>query len=360
MLTRLPALTDVHVHLREPGATHKEDWGSGTAAALAGGITTVLAMPNTNPAINSSAALTEGLALAAAKSRCDYALFLGGGAANAAGAAAAAQDAAGLKLYLDQTYGDLKLDDMRDWQPHFAAWPHAWPLCAHAEGKTMAAAILLSALHDRPLHICHVSTAEEIALIRAAKERGLKITCEVCPHHLFLCEDDIPSLGAGRAEVRPRLASKADQQALWDNLDIIDCFASDHAPHTLEEKDGQNPPPGYPGLETMLPLLLTAAAEGRLMLDDIIARLHTNPTRIFRLPPQSETYTEVDLNAKYEIRAAEGQTRCGWTPFEGWQVRGRVINVVLRGQPAYRDGRLLAAPGSGRNIRNHTGGQNDA
>src|SRR5690606_24931150 len=154
-----------------------------------------------------------------------------------------------------------------------------------------------------------------IALIRSAKQAGLKVTCEVCPQHLFLCEDDIPALGAGRAEVRPRLASKADQEALWANLDVVDCFATDHAPHTLEEKDSATSPPGYPGLETMLPLLLNAAGEGRLTLDDIIARLHSNPQRIFRLPEQPETYVEVDLNSRYEIRAAEQHTRCGWTPF---------------------------------------------
>lgn len=356
MLTRLPALADVHVHLREPGATHKEDWASGTAAALAGGITTVLAMPNTLPAIHSAETLAEGLALAASKAYCDYGQYLGGAAGNAAAAAASAPLAAGLKLYLDQTYGDLKLDDMRDWLPHFAAWPQDWPLCAHAEGKTMAAAILLATLYDRPVHICHVSLAEEIALIRAAKERGLKVTCEVCPHHLFLCEDDIPALGTGRAEVRPRLASKADQQALWANLDVVDCFATDHAPHTLEEKDSATPPPGYPGLETMLPLLLNAAHEGRLSLDDIITRLHSNPRRIFRLPEQPESWVEVDLDSRYEIRAAEQHTRCGWTPFEGWQVHGRVVRVTQRGQTAYEDGRLLAPPGSGQPIRRLTGG----
>ena len=177
------------------------------------------------------------------------------------------------------------------------------------------------------------------------------MTCEVCPHHLFLSEDDISSLGAGRSEVRPRLATKADQETLWANLDVIDCFATDHAPHTLAEKDSQSPPPGFPGLETILPLLLSAAKEGRLTLEDIIARLHDNPKRIFNLPDQMETYTEFDPTSTYEIRAADQYTRCGWTPFEGWKVTGRVVSVSLRGQVVYKDGNVLAAPGNGKNIR---------
>jgi carbamoyl-phosphate synthase/aspartate carbamoyltransferase/dihydroorotase len=351
VLTKLPALIDVHVHLREPGATHKEDWDSGTAAALAGGITTVLAMPNTNPAIVDGLAIKESIDAAIQKSRCDYAQYMGGSSANAESNVLLATKVAGLKLYLDQTFGDLKLDDITTWMPHFSQWPKSAPLCVHAEGKTMGTAILLAAIYDRPLHICHVSRREEILLIRAAKEKGIKVTCEVCPHHLFLCEDDIPSIGSGRSEVRPRLATKSDQDALWANLNVVDCFATDHAPHTLAEKDSDNPPPGFPGLETMLPLLLTAAKEGRITLQDITTRLHDNPKRIFNLPEQPESYTEVNLEASYEIRAADQHTRCGWTPFEGWKVTGRVIKTTLRGQTAYEDGQVLAALGSGKNVR---------
>jgi carbamoyl-phosphate synthase/aspartate carbamoyltransferase/dihydroorotase len=351
MLTRLPGLTDVHVHLREPGATHKEDWDSGSAAALAGGFTTVLAMPNTNPAIIDMTSLKISLDAADIKARCDYAQYVGGGPDNAKAASTLATKVAGLKLYLDQTYGDLKLDDMTSWMPHFASWPKQAPLAVHAEGKTLAAAILLASLHGRPIHLCHVSRREEIVLIRAAKDQGLPVTCEVCPHHLYLSEDDIPSIGPGRAEVRPRLATQADQAALWVNLDVIDCFATDHAPHTLAEKDGENPPPGFPGLETILPLLLTSVKDGRLTLEDIITRLHTNPARIFHIPAQPDTYVEVDLNSTYEIRAADLHTRCGWTPFEGWKVTGRAARVTLRGHLAYQDGEVLAKPGMGKNIR---------
>jgi carbamoyl-phosphate synthase/aspartate carbamoyltransferase/dihydroorotase len=134
-------------------------------------------------------------------------------------------------------------------------------------------------------------------------------------------------------------------------LDVVDCFATDHAPHLLSEKDNDNPPPGFPGVETMLPLLLTAVNERRMTIDDIITRLHDNPQHIFGIPEQPDTWIEVDPDAEYEIRAAELHSRCGWTPFEGWKVRGRVTRVVLRGQEAFQDGVVLAPPGFGKNIR---------
>jgi dihydroorotase-like cyclic amidohydrolase len=180
------------------------------------------------------------------------------------------------------------------------------------------------------------------------------VTCEVCPHHLFLTRDDIPAISQGhpgRGEVRPRLATQEDVDALWKNLEVIDCFATDHAPHTLAEKDGENPPPGFPGLETMLPLLLSAVNAGRLTVDDLILRMYTNPRKIFSLPDQPETWIEVDENAAYEIKAGEMHSRCGWTPFEGWKVKGRIRRVVLRGMEACKDGKILAIPGFGNNVR---------
>lgn len=352
---RLPGLIDVHVHMREPGATHKEDWDSGTASALAGGFTTVLAMPNTQPPVVDAASLELALGAARQKARCDYGQYLGAGPDNPEILPALAAQAAGLKMYLDQTYGPLRLEEMSLWLEHFRRWPRAMPIVAHAEGRSLAAVMLLAAIFDRHLHLAHVSRQEEILLIKAAKEKGLKVTCEVAPHHLFLDETDAAAIGPGRCEVRPRLASPADRLALWENLAVIDCFATDHAPHTLQEKDSPNPPPGFPGLETALPLLLTAVRQGRLSMEDLVARLHDNPQRIFNLPADSETWVEVDLDATWEIRAGEMYTRCAWTPFEGFQVAGRVRRVVLRGQAACQDGEVLALPGSGRNVRPYGG-----
>jgi carbamoyl-phosphate synthase/aspartate carbamoyltransferase/dihydroorotase len=154
-------------------------------------------------------------------------------------------------------------------------------------------------------------------------------------------------LGAGRSEVRPRLASADDRAALWENLEVIDCFATDHAPHTAAEKDGANPPPGFPGLETALGLMLTAVGEGRLTLDDLVRRMHVNPRRIFGLPEQPDTFIEVDPDETWVVGADRLYTRCGWTPFEGMPLRGRVRRVVVRGKPAFATGEVLAAPGMG-------------
>jgi len=359
-MIKLPGLIDPHVHLREPGATHKEDFDSGTCAALAGGITMVLAMPNTKPPIFDAATLDLALDAARKKARCDYGQYVGAGPDNADVAASLAGKAAGLKMYLDSTFGELRLDDMTLWRPHFEKYPKEYPVVVHAESRTMAAAILFAALYDRPVHIAHVSLKEEILLIKAAKEGGIKVTCEVCPHHLFLTQDltgfqNLSGLTPGRKEVRPRLATEDDVEALWRNMDVIDCFATDHAPHTLEEKDSDDPPPGFPGLETILPLLLTAVGEGRLTINHILEKMVTNPRRIFNLPEQPETWIEVDENAEYEIKAQDQLTRCGWTPFEGWKVRGKVRKVVLRGQTAVEDGKILVEPGFGRNVRSLKG-----
>ena len=387
-MLKLPGLIDPHVHVREPGQIHKEDWDTATQAALAGGVTMILAMPNTKPPIFDASTLDVAIDAAKQKARCDYAQFLGAGPDNAEIVPPLAHKAAGLKMYLDSTFGELRLDDMTLWGPHFEKYPKDYPIVLHSESRTMAAGILFAAIYDRPVHIAHISLKEEVLLIKAAKERGIKVTCEVCPHHLFLTSPSpltpLPQgegnhaanpssptraersgagrheveagggRGEGRMEVRPRLATQKDVDALWANLDVIDCFATDHAPHTLEEKDSDNPPPGFPGLETILPLLLTAVADSRLTIPDIIQKMYTNPRKIFNLPEQPETWIEVDENVEYEIKAADQFTRCGWSPFEGWQVRGRVRRVVLRGYEAYRDGKILVEAGYGRNIRDES------
>ncbi len=353
-MLKLPGLIDPHVHFREPGQTHKEDWETGTSAALAGGFTMVLAMPNTKPPIFDMETLKLALNAAKQKARCDYAQFLGAGPENAEIVSSLAHKTAGLKMYMDSTFGELRLNDMTLWMPHFEKYPKQYPVVVHAESRSMAAAIVFAAIYDRPIHIAHVSLKEEILLIKAAKKKGIKVTCEVTPHHLFLSKDDIPAIShghPGRGEVRPRLATKDDVDALWQNMDVIDCFATDHAPHTLEEKDSENPPPGFPGLETALPLLLTSISEFRLTIPDIIAKMYTNPRKIFGLPEQPETWIEVDEDAKYEIKAANQFTLCGWTPFEEWKVKGRVTRVVLRGREAFKDGKVLVEKGFGKNVR---------
>lgn len=348
---RLPGLIDPHVHLRDPGATHKEDFATGTAAALAGGFTCVLDMPNNTPPITDAEALAAKQAVARSKAYCDYGLYLGAGADNIATAAGLAPQVTGLKLYLDQTFGPLRLDDLETLVAHAERWPDDRPLACHAEGRTIAAAILVAYLTGKPIHICHVSRAEEVDLIRRAKDRGIRVTCEATPHHLFLTAEDVAMLGSGRSEVRPRLARAADRAALRAHLDVIDCFATDHAPHTVTEKDSPQPPPGMPGLETALALYLSLVHEDLISLDGLIDRTVTNPRRIFHLPEQPDTWIEVDVEARWVVRGSELHSRAGWSPFEGWSLRGRVQRVVLRGVEAYREGEVRVAPGFGRDVR---------
>lgn len=350
-MIKLPGFIDVHVHLREPGATHKEDFASGTAAALAGGITLVCAMPNTNPAIVNQQNFSLFKELAKNGARCDYALFVGASSDNYNQIYELASEAAALKMYLNETFTTLKLNDMTVWEKHLANWPKHAPLCVHAEKQATAAIILLANLIDRPIHVCHVARKEEIQIIKTAKERGMKITCEVCPHHLFLSTKDLSRIGNGRSEVRPILCSPEDQQALWDNMDIIDIFATDHAPHTTAEKDSDKPPPGFPGLETILPLLLTAVNDGRLTMDDIINKFYKNPRKIFNLPEQHNTYVEVDMDEEWIIPNELKHSKAKWTPFAGMKVKGCVSRVVLRGEVAFVDGEVLLAPGFGQNVR---------
>lgn len=350
-LVKLPGFIDAHVHVREPGATHKEDYASCTAAALAGGVTLILAMPNTNPAIVDEDAFLLVKKLAKEGARCDYGLFVGASSDNATTICDLANEAAGLKMYLNETFTTLRLNDLSVWNKHLTNWPKRAPLCVHAESQTTAAIVLLASFVNRPLHVCHVARKEEILIIKAAKEKGLKITCEVSPHHLFLSTNDIAKLGPQRSEVRPVLVSPEDQQALWDNIHIIDCFATDHAPHTLEEKLSEKAPPGFPGLETILPLLLNAVNEGRLTIEDVINKFHKNPRKIFHLPEQPNTYVEVDMDEEWVIPDAMPHSKSRWTPFAGKKIKGAVHRVVLRGEVAYVDGQILVHPGFGQNVK---------
>jgi len=224
--------------------------------------------------------------------------------------------------------------------------------------------LALAHLYDRPVHICHVSRKDEIELIARAKARGFQVTCEVCPHHLCLTQDGLPAnslpsavmlrdqspLVGGYREVRPRLAAQTDVDALWANLDVIDCFATDHAPHTPAEKEAGNPPPGFPGLEVALSLWLTAAHAGRLTLDDIITRMATNPKRIFNLPDQPETWIEIDPDHAWPVRASRMFSRARWSPYENWRLTGKVTAVHLRGQLVYDGEKVLASQGFGKNV----------
>lgn len=347
---RLPGLIDAHVHVREPGATHKEDWTSCTMSAVSGGITMICAMPNTNPSIIDSDTLNLVNGIADEKSICDYGMILGASNSNYNDITKLSSVGVGLKMYLNTTFGTLKLGSMSTWAKHVQNWDDTIsPICVHAEGQTLGAILHLGVLYHKRIHVCHISTREEIEIVKLAKMSGSKVTCEVAPHHLFLNTEDKIRLGI-YAEVKPPLAEDDDTKALWENMEIIDCFATDHAPHKRDEKQSCGCP-GFPGLETALPLLLTAVKNGRLTIDDIILRYHTNPKKIFNLPDQEDTFIEIDLDKKWTIKDTTKFSKAGWTPFAGMEVYGKVRNVVIRGKQVYVDGKFLIKPGFGKNVR---------
>jgi carbamoyl-phosphate synthase/aspartate carbamoyltransferase/dihydroorotase len=342
---RLPGLTDVHVHLRVPGGEHKEDLRTGTSAAIAGGFTSVLAMPNTKPPLVTLRDLHSIQTRVATDALCDVHHFAGASPDHLNELSALSRESAGLKIYLDQTYGPLRVTDLATLLACFRLWPGTTPIAMHAEGPNVALGIGLAAAYLKPVHFCHVSRRDEIELIAQAKARGLPITCEVAPHHLFLSTDDLPRLGA-LGDMRPPLAAPDDVAALWEHVNTtVDCIATDHAPHTLAEKAGDNPPPGVPGLETALPLMLTAVHEGRLNMERLIYLMSIRPREVFGLPQQPDTWIEVDTGAEYELSNDGLHTRCGWTPFAGMRVRGKLQRVTFQGKTVFEDGVLARRRG---------------
>jgi carbamoyl-phosphate synthase/aspartate carbamoyltransferase/dihydroorotase len=339
MKMKFPGLADVHVHLRVPGGEQKEDYRTGSAAALAGGFTTLMAMPNTNPAITTADGWRAAQKQADHESLCDVMLFMGVSMASIETLPELGKVAPALKLYMDLTFGDLRIDGMENLQRIADLWPSEKVLALHAEGESVRTGLKLAEKFRRRMHFCHISRKVEIEWIAEAKRRGLPVTCEVTPHHLFLNEADALRLGA-LGDMRPRLASQNDVDALWAHINTtIDCVASDHAPHTLAEKQAsQNPPPGVPGLESTLPLLLNAAAERRISYERITELLSTNPRQIYSLPAQPDTWVEIDADESYEFPDHQLYTKCAWSPFSGTYIKGKVIRVVLKGKELVRNG----------------------
>ena len=353
----LPGLIDAHVHLRVPGGEHKEDFITGSSAALAGGFTTLLAMPNTNPPLVTLENWQNAQKQADSQALCDVYHFAGGSEAYLDQIPKLAQQAVGLKLYLDQTFGPLRLQDHAAIEKCFELWPADKPICLHAELDSVQMGIALAKRYQKHIHICHIARKEEVERVAAAQDEGIHVTAEVTAHHLFFTEADAKRLGA-YGDMRPMLQTQADQDALWDHLGTsIAVIASDHAPHAKFEKEGfesqqafltaqealkaeeKRPiPPGIPGLESTLPLMLTAVSEGRLGLETLIKLLYDNPKRIFNLPEQADTWVEVDENAKYIFPDHPLYTKCGWSPFQAMRMTGKIHRVVLRGKEVYKEG----------------------
>lgn len=350
-LLKLPGLIDVHTHLRVPGGDHKETFATGTRAAIAGGFTTILAMPNTTPPVVTPSVMDATQRQAQPAIFCDVGFFVGASPAHTAELPALAESGVALKIYLNDTFGPLRVDDLPTLYACFRDWPRHKLIAMHAEGQSVAVGIGLAAAYRRAVHFCHISRRDEIELIAEAKAAGLPVTCEVTPHHLFLTDEDAARLG-NFGDMRPRLATQSDVDVLWAHIDTtIDCIATDHAPHTRAEKQSDTPPPGVPGLETSLALMMTAVKAGRLSLARLITLMADNPRRIFGLPEQPDTFIEVDAEIPFTISEKGLQTKCGWSPFLDREVVGRVHRVTLRGQLIYEDGTFVVPPGCGRVIK---------
>ncbi len=359
-LTLLPALIDPHVHFRTPGHTHKEDWKSAAQAAIAGGVTQVFDMPNNRPSCNTSAHFQQKVQLIEeqlleARIPLRYQLYMGADQNHLEELEKLPSKCVGVKVYLGSTTGDLLLEDLPMLKRVFdIANQHQLILSFHSESERILslakkqiphpkvldhplvrprkAAIasteqIIELANDYPMaKICilHISTLEEVELIRQAKKKGLKIFGETTPNHLFLDASKYLEYGS-LMQMNPPVRESKDQQALWQGIDdqIIDWIGTDHAPHTLEEKSKPYPdsPSGIPGIETLLPLLLNAVNEQRLSIEKLIQLTRTNIERIFAVPTNDD-FVLVDLSEKKKVDNQHLFTKCGWSPYHGWTLIG--------------------------------------
>ncbi|QPC81392.1 dihydroorotase family protein [Phototrophicus methaneseepsis] len=351
-LVKIPGMVDPHTHMRDLDWSHKATFGTETAAAVAGGYWAVFDMPNTPPNTIDRAALDTKLASISQQAVCDWGVYAGASQAdNTAEYAAMAADTCGLKIFNNATTGNLLISDQGMRAKHYAAWPGTRLIAVHAEGETVCDILELVREYGKRTHFLHISTAEEIDYLRDAKAEGLPVTLGVCPHHLFLNEDDEKQLGPyGR--MKPGLKTANDVAALWQAIadGLVDIVESDHAPHTITEKESDTPPYGVPGLETTLPLMLTAAHEGRLSLERVVELVAEAPRRIWGLTCPPETYALVDLEATYTIARNTLIGASGWSPFEGMTVHGKVIETWIRGKQVYDGEQVTIEPGFGRNL----------
>ena len=349
---RIPAPLDPHVHLRDMDWAHKGSIASETAAALAGGYCGVLDMPNTPPATIAPDALAHKQARFHAAARCDWALWFGAAQPGNQDCFTTVQhEVCGLKIYNNETTGDLLVDDHALRDSLFAAWPVGKPIAVHAEEQTVADILVLVRRYRRYVHFCHVSSVAELDMLAAAKAEGLPVSIGVCPHHLFLTRADLAALGP-IGLMKPELKTSADRDALRRAVTsgLVDVVESDHAPHTLAEKWGAQPAYGVPGLETTLPLLGQALHEGWLEPARLAELVCDNPRRLFGCPAPPDSWAILDTGATQVIDNSNLHTHCGWSPFAGMRVHGVVRSTTLRGGLVYDGEQVYAAPGSGRQL----------
>lgn len=359
-LLALPGLIDPHVHFRVPGMEDKEDWQHASKAAIKGGYTTVFDMPNTKPATTTEERLRNkktiiNAQLAEVDIPLKYKLFFGADKKSFDEIVKVKDEIVGIKVFMGSSTGDLLMDDESSLHAIYAlAKAHNLIIALHAEDeliiranaakyaketdfkyhsiirepraavKAVELVIRLSEIYGVTSYILHVSTQGELALVQEAKKRGVSVYIETCPHYLFLSDENYPDL-KGKAKMNPPLRSKKDQEYLWHALNngLIDTIGSDHAPHRMDEKSQPlcKCPSGIPGIETTLPLLLTAWKEGKLTLDKIIELTHHNPLKIFNLP-LSDDLVLVDIDNYRTLSDDQIASKCKWSPFSGMRLTG--------------------------------------
>ncbi|KAF3885266.1 MULTISPECIES: dihydroorotase [Nostocales] len=374
-LTLLPGVIDPQVHFREPGLEYKEDLFTASCACARGGVTSFLEMPNTRPPTISQYALDDKLQRASQKSLVNYGFFIGATADNLPDILLA-KPTPGIKIFMGSMHGSLLVDQDAALEAIFAKGSRL--IAVHAEDQARIkqrreefagihdpaihsqiqdnqAALLatqqalkLSKKYQRRLHILHMSTAEEAELL--LQDKPTWVTAEVTPQHLLLNTDAYAKIGT-RAQMNPPLRSHHDNEVLWQALrdGTIDFIATDHAPHTLEEKAQEYPktPSGMPGVETSLPLMLTAAADGKCTVAQVanwmsqaVAKAYSIPNKGAIAPGYDADLVLVDLNTYHPVRPEELLTKCGWSPFEGWNLTGWPVVTIVGGQIVYEKGKL--------------------
>lgn len=383
----LPGMIDDQVHFREPGLTHKGDIATESGAAVAGGITSFMDMPNTVPPTTNRQRLEDKYRRARGRAFANYAFYLG--AANDNLEEVRSLDplrACGIKIFLGSSTGNLRVDDPRAVEAAFAHAPtlvaahceedsiiaensrrlrqqygEAVPMTAHPAIRSVEAcltssanAVALARRHDTRLHILHLSTAAELDLLSNRPLEEKRITAEVCVHHLHFDESGYPALGT-RIKCNPAIKTAADRQALLQAVcdNRIDVIGTDHAPHSLEEK--QRPyfqaPSGLPLVQHALTCLLEHYHEGHLSLEQIVEKACHAPARLFDVQERGylrEGYWAdlvlVDLHRPTVVDEATLFYRCGWSPFAGRIFRSAVAATIVSGQLAFFNGRLHPEP----------------
>jgi dihydroorotase len=348
----LPGMIDVHVHFRDFNQAYKEDWQTGARAALKGGVTTVLAMPNTDPPITTLNLIQEQH-LRAGRSSINFGVFGGIAPQNLKDLAQLAPHVTAFKLYMGETTGTLHLGRRSLQKEAFQRVAetgkvlavHAQQLDSPSEAKDLEVALEFALQTNAKLHLCHVRTQEGIEIAQEAKRDGLDVTIETCPHYLFFTKRDLEKRGAW-LKVNPPLATEGDREFLWWALrkGYLDILASDHAPHTMEEKSApfEKAPYGLPGVETSLPLMLDAVQKKRLSLDRLVEVFSLQPAQRFSFTQKGRIEVDcdadlviVDLEKRDPVRRETVATKCGWSPYEGFELVGWPVMTFVRGRRVF-------------------------